>query len=79
MISPEENQYLCETDLGTPMGYLFRRFWAPFLLSNELPAPDCDPVRVRLMGEDLIAFRDTEGRLGLIDQFCAHRGVSLLF
>ena len=79
MISYEQNQYLCQTDAGTPMGDLFRRFWAPFLLSNELPAPDCDPVRVRLMGEDLIAFRDTEGRIGLMDQFCAHRGVSLWF
>ncbi len=61
------------------MGDLFRRFWAPFLISEELPEPDCDPVRVRLMGEDLIAFKDTEGRIGLIDQFCAHRGVSLWF
>lgn len=79
MISYEQNQYLCQTDAGTPMGDLFRRFWAPFLLSNELPTPDCDPVRVRLMGEDLIAFRDTGGRIGLMDQFCAHRGVSLWF
>ena len=55
------------------MGDLFRRFWAPFLISEELPEPDCDPVRVRLMGEDLIAFKDTEGRIGLIDQFCAHQ------
>ena len=79
MISYEQNQYLCQTDAGTPMGDLFRRFWAPFLLSKELPGPDCDPVRVRLMGEDLIAFRDTEGRIGDMEQFCAHRGVSLWF
>lgn len=56
-----------------------RRFWAPFLLSSELPEPDCSPVRARLMGENLIAFRDTEGKLGLIDEFCAHRGVSLWY
>ena len=49
------------------------------MISEELPAPDCDPVRVRLMGEDLIAFKDTDGRIGLIDQYCAHRGVSLWF
>lgn len=79
MLSQEQNNYLCQTDAGTPMGDLFRRFWVPYLLSSELPAPDCDPVRVRLMGEDLIAFKDTEGRIGLIDQFCAHRGVSLWF
>ena len=56
-----------------------RRFWAPFLLSRELPEPDCSPVRARLMDENLIAFRDTEGKLGLIDEFCAHRGVSLWY
>jgi phthalate 4,5-dioxygenase oxygenase subunit len=61
------------------MGGLMRRFWAPFLLSSELPEPDCSPVRARLMGENLIAFRDTEGKLGLIDEFCAHRGVSLWY
>ncbi|MFP6711500.1 MAG: aromatic ring-hydroxylating dioxygenase subunit alpha [Rhodospirillales bacterium] len=79
MLSQEQNDYLCQTDEGTPMGDLFRRFWAPFLISSELPEPDCDPVRVRLMSEDLIAFKDTDGRIGLIDQFCAHRGVSLWF
>ena len=61
------------------MGKLMRRFWAPTLLSSELPKPDCPPVRVSLMGEKLVAFRDTDGRLGLIDEFCAHRGVSLWF
>ena len=79
MLSAERNQYLCGTDAGTPMGGLLRRFWAPILLSSELPAPDCPPVRVPLMGEKLVAFRDTDGRLGLIDEFCAHRGVSLWF
>jgi phthalate 4,5-dioxygenase oxygenase subunit len=79
MLSEERNQFLCSTDQGTPMGGLMRRFWAPFLLSSELPEPDCSPVRARLMGENLIAFRDTEGKLGLIDEFCAHRGVSLWY
>ncbi|MEK9680068.1 MAG: Rieske 2Fe-2S domain-containing protein, partial [Rhodospirillaceae bacterium] len=79
MITQEQNDYLCQTDAGTPMGEMMRRFWLPFMLASEIERPDCDPVRVRLMGEDLIAFRDTEGRIGLIDQFCAHRGVSLWF
>jgi len=61
------------------MGELFRRYWLPALLAWELPEPDCPPVRVKLLGETLIAFRDTKGSLGLIDEFCAHRGVSLWF
>ncbi len=75
----EQNELLTRTGLGSVMGDLFRRYWLPALLAEELPKPDCDPVRVRLLSEDLIAFRDTAGRLGLIDQFCAHRGVSLWF
>jgi nitrite reductase/ring-hydroxylating ferredoxin subunit len=75
----EENDFLTQTDAGTPMGDLFRRYWIPALLASELPEPDCPPVRVKLLGEKLVAFRDTQGRLGLIDEFCAHRGVSLWF
>lgn len=79
MISHEQNEYLCRTGAGTPMGELFRRYWIPALMANELPEPDCPPVRVSLLGERLIAFRDTEGKIGLMDEFCAHRGVSLWF
>lgn len=79
MISREQNELLTRTGPGTPMGELFRRYWLPALLAEELPEPDCDPVRVRLLSESMIAFRDTDGRLGLIDEFCAHRGVSLWF
>ena len=79
MITDEMNVLLTRTGPGTPMGDLFRRYWVPALLDWELPEPDCPPVRVKLLGERLIAFRDTEGRLGLIDEFCAHRGVSLWF
>ena len=61
------------------MGVLFRRYWLPALLAHELPEADCAPVRVRLLGERLLAFRDTAGQVGLIDEFCAHRGVSLWF
>jgi phenylpropionate dioxygenase-like ring-hydroxylating dioxygenase large terminal subunit len=75
----EQNELLVRTDRGTPMGELFRRYWLPALLASELPEPDCPPVRLKLLGERMVAFRDSEGRLGLIDEFCAHRGVSLWF
>lgn len=79
MISAEQNEYLCRTGAGTPMGDLFRRYWIPALMTSELPEPDCPPVRVSLLSERLIAFRDTDGKIGLMDEFCAHRGVSLWF
>jgi phthalate 4,5-dioxygenase len=79
MITQEQNAFLTETGPGTAMGALFRRYWVPALLAEELPRPDCPPVRVRLMSERLIAFRDSAGRPGLMDEFCAHRGVSLWF
>src|SRR5207237_708391 len=75
----EQNELLSRTGPDTPMGKLFRRYWLPALLAEELPEPDCPPVRVKLLGEKLVAFRDTQNRLGLIDEFCAHRGVSLWF
>ncbi|MDB5761985.1 MAG: aromatic ring-hydroxylating dioxygenase subunit alpha [Herminiimonas sp.] len=78
-MNAEQNMLLTQTGPGTPMGDLFRRYWIPALLSTELPEPDCPPVRVKLLSERMIAFRDSEGRLGLIDEFCAHRGVSLWF
>lgn len=79
MLTPEKNKLVTETNSGTPMGEMFRRYWLPALLSEELPAPDCPPVRVKLLGERLVAIRDTEGKLGVMDEFCAHRGVSLWF
>ena len=79
MIRAEENQFLTQSGLGTPMGDLFRRYWIPALLASELPEPDCAPVRVSLLSERLIAFKDTDGNIGLMDEFCAHRGVSLWF
>ena len=75
----DQNELLTRTGPGTPMGELFRRYWLPALLASELPAADCPPVRVQLLGEDLVAFRDTEGRIGLVDEFCPHRRVSLFF
>ena len=79
MLKPEQNALVTQTGPGTPMGDLFRRYWLPALLSQELPAPDCAPVRLKLLSERMVAFRDTQGRLGLVDEFCAHRGVSLWF
>jgi phenylpropionate dioxygenase-like ring-hydroxylating dioxygenase large terminal subunit len=61
------------------MGQLFRRYWLPALLSEELPKPDCPPVRVRLLGEDLLAFRDSRGRVGLLGEYCSHRRASLFY
>jgi phthalate 4,5-dioxygenase len=79
MLRKEQNELLTQTGLGTPMGDMFRHYWIPALLANELPENECPPVRVKLLSERLLAFRDTEGRYGLIDEFCAHRGVSLWF
>jgi phthalate 4,5-dioxygenase oxygenase subunit len=79
MLSQEENDLLCRTGPGTPMGNLFRRFWLPVALSCELPKPDCPPVRLRILSEDLIAFRNTNGKVGLLSRYCPHRGASLFF
>ncbi|MGH7874054.1 MAG: Rieske 2Fe-2S domain-containing protein [Candidatus Binatia bacterium] len=79
MLSQEDNELVTRTDTGTPMGQLIRRYWIPALLSEEIPAPDCPPARVKLLGEDLVAFRDSQGRIGLIGEHCAHRGTSLFF
>ncbi len=77
MLSPEENKLVTETEAGTPMGEVMRRYWMPAALAAELPEPDCPPIRVKLLGEKLVAFRDSAGRVGLIDEFCAHRRASL--
>jgi phthalate 4,5-dioxygenase len=79
MTTGEQNDFLIRTGPGTPMGELLRRYWIPALLAQELPAADAPPVRIKLMSERLLAFRDTAGRVGVVDEFCAHRGVSLWF
>src|ERR687887_340724 len=79
MLKTEINELLTQTGTGTPTGDLFRRYWLPALLAEELPENDCPPVRVKILSERLIAFRDSEGRYGLMDEFCAHRGASLWF
>jgi phthalate 4,5-dioxygenase len=79
MLSAADNELLVRTDAGTPMGDYFRRYWHPVALSLELPAPDSPPLRVKIMGEDLVAFRDSRGRVGLLEPHCAHRGANLFF
>jgi phthalate 4,5-dioxygenase len=79
MLRKEQNDLLTQTGPETAMGKLFRSYWMPALLAEELPSNDCPPVRVKLLSERLLAVRDSEGRYGLIDEFCAHRGVSLWF
>jgi phthalate 4,5-dioxygenase oxygenase subunit len=79
MLRREHNDLLTQTGPGKPMGDFFRCYWIPALLAEELPENDSPPVRVKLLSERLIAFRDSQGRYGLIDEFCAHRGVSLWF
>ncbi|WP_214403703.1 Rieske 2Fe-2S domain-containing protein [Pseudonocardia lacus] len=79
MLSAQDNELLTRVGPGTPMGELLRRYWTPALLVGELPTPGGDPVRVRLFGEDLVAFRDARGRVGLIQENCPHRGASLYF
>lgn len=79
MLRKEQNDLLTQTGPGTPMGQMFRSHWIPALLADELPEPECPPVRIKLLSERLLAWRDSEGKLSLIDEFCAHRGVSLWF
>ncbi len=79
MLSQSDNELLTRVGPGTPMGELLRRFWIPGLLEEEVPEPDCPPVRLRLLGEDLVAYKDTEGRIGILDNYCAHRRASLFF
>jgi phthalate 4,5-dioxygenase len=79
MLSREDNELITRVGPGTPMGNTMRRYWIPACLSTEVAEPDCAPVRVKLMGEDLVAFRDSDGRIGLVEEFCPHRRVSLYF
>ena len=79
MITAEENDLLCRVERDAPMGRMMRRYWLPACLSEEVEAPDGAPVRVRLLGDDLVVFRDTSGRLGALDEHCPHRRASLSY
>jgi phthalate 4,5-dioxygenase len=78
-MDPNTATLLTQTNAGTPMGELMRRYWVPIVGSSEIAEPNGPQVRVKIMGEKLLAFRDSEGQPGLIDEFCSHRGVSLFF
>jgi phthalate 4,5-dioxygenase oxygenase subunit len=77
MLSAEENEVLTRVGPETPMGRMMRRFWFPVAASAQLPAPDCDPLRVSLLGESLVVFRDTSGTIGVLEELCMHRCASL--
>ena len=79
MLTKEDNEILCHVGPGTPMGNLMRQFWIPVLISDELAASDGPPLRVRILGENLIAFRTSSGDVGLVANACPHRGASLFF
>lgn len=76
-MTKDENEYLTRVGPGTPMGLLLRRYWIPVLLEHEVPAPNDPPVRVRLLGENFLVWRDSEGEIGLFEEYCMHRRVSL--
>jgi phthalate 4,5-dioxygenase len=78
-ITQEMNERLVRVGPGTPMGEVLRRFWVPALLSEEIAEPDSAPVRVRIMAEDLVAFRDSSGEVGLVAAYCAHRLAPLFY
>ena len=79
MLSASDNELLTRVGRGTPMGELMRQYWMPVAQSAELPDADGDPKRVRVLSEDLIMFRDTHERVGLIANSCPHRGASLFY
>src|SRR5688500_13023875 len=79
MLSIEDNEVMCRIGPGTIMGNLMREYWIPAVRSDELPSPDCPPLRVKLLGEELIAFRTTSGAVGLMQNSCPHRGASMFF
>src|SRR6476469_933904 len=79
MLTKSDNDLVTQTGPGTPMGTLLREYWLPAMMSNELPSPDCPPIRIRLLNENLIAFRTTSGAIGIIQNSCPHRGASMFF
>jgi len=79
MLTAEENELLCRVEGQAPMGQLMRRHWTPVCLIEEVSEPDGTPVKARVFGEDLVVFRDTKGRVGVMDEYCPHRRVSLVF
>jgi phthalate 4,5-dioxygenase len=77
MLSREDNETLCRVGPGTRMGAVMRRYWHPIATSAQVPKPDCAPLRTKLLGQQFVVFRDTAGKVGVLDEHCMHRGVSL--
>lgn len=77
MMKREDNERICRVGPGTPMGALFRRFWLPICTADRLPHPGCAPRAERLLGQDFVVFRGQDGKVGVLDEFCIHRGASL--
>src|SRR5688500_5982502 len=79
MLSKEDNELMCRVGPDTPMGNLLREYWIPALIPSELPTPDGPPIRLRLLVENLIGFRVTSGKVGIIANACPHRGTSMFY
>jgi phthalate 4,5-dioxygenase oxygenase subunit len=79
MLTQEENDLLCRVEGQAPMGQLMRRHWQVICLVEQVSEPDGTPIRARALGEDLVVFRDTEGRIGVLAEFCPHRRASLVY
>lgn len=79
MLTHEENELLCRVEGDAPMGKLMRQHWTPVCLIEEVSEPDGAPVKARVLGEDLVVFRDNEGRVGVMDEYCPHRRASLVY
>ena len=79
MLSAKDNEFISRVGPGTAMGEWLRRFWTPLMLSSQLPEPDCEPREVRMLGEDLVAFRATDGQVGVIAPICPHRQAPLVY
>ena len=79
MLSQSDNETLTRVGPASPMGELMRRYWIPAAFSHQIAKPDCPPIRVKLLSESLVLFRDTQGRIGLLDERCPHRTASMFY
>jgi phthalate 4,5-dioxygenase oxygenase subunit len=79
MLTKEENELLCRVEGDAPMGQLMRRHWTPVCLIEEVAEADGAPVKARVFGEDLVVFRNSEGQVGVMDEYCPHRRASLVY
>jgi phthalate 4,5-dioxygenase oxygenase subunit len=79
MLTKDQNETLCRVGPGSPMGEVLRRYWCPAFLLADLPERDCAPIGVTVLGQDFVAFRDSSGQLGFLDELCCHRGAPLSY